>query len=285
MMMTVAEWLLSLELGLIYGFVAIGIMITFRILDFPDLTCDGSFVCGAAVSGVLLQAGVNPWLSLMAAAAAGSAAGLTTGLLVTRLAITELLAGILVSFMLYSVNLHVMGDMPNLALTADTVFTDFSPWWVLCGGSAAVGGLVAYLLVTNFGLALRCIGQNPRLAEASGVDKAAMTLFGLALSNSLIALGGALFSQSLGFVDVGSGVGTVIMGLASVMIGEKILPFSSMWSQVVACMVGSLVYRLLIGAALHSDALGLQSSDVNLITGVLVVAIMVMPRGRYVDSR
>lgn len=283
--MTLNEIMMSLEIGLIYGIVAIGIYITFRIINFPDLTCDGSFVCGAAVSSILIKADYNPWFAIIAAIIAGSIAGLATGILFTRLKITDLLSGILISFMLYSINLHVMGGLPNIALAQlNTIFDQASAIVILCLVALVICLMIGYLFVTDFGLAIRSIGQNKRLAQNSGVNITMMTIVGLALSNGMIALGGALFSQNQGFVDLGSGVGTVIVGLASVMIGERILQYKSVIVQIISCLIGSVVYRILIGLALHSDVLGMQTSDLNLITGIMVIAIMYLPRRRYATA-
>jgi putative ABC transport system permease protein len=276
--MTLNEIMMSLEICLTYGIVAIGIYLTFRVIDFPDLTCDGSFVLGAATSSMLVKAGINPFLSLMAAIFAGCIAGVVTGILYTKFRVTNLLAGILVGFMLYSINLRIMGGVPNISLiNSDTIFTQ-TPIIQFLAVSLLVCVVVAYLLMTDFGLALRSIGKNKRLAQNSGVNVPFLTIVGLALSNAIIALGGALFSQHQGFADVGSGVGTVIVGLASLMIGEKILPYRSVVLQIISCLVGSIIYRLFISFALHSDAFGLTTSDLNLITGVMVIAIMYIPR-------
>lgn len=277
-MMTLNEIMMSLEIGLIYGIVAMGVYLTFRIIDFPDLTCDGSFVLGAAVSSVLVKLTYNPWFSLVAALGAGALAGVTTGLLYTKFKVTNLLAGILVSFMLYSINLHILGGVPNITLlNTETIFSQ--TFWlslIIVGLSAGLG--LAYLLKTDFGLGLRALAQNKKLAKNSGLNVPVMTVIGLALGNGLIALGGALFSHHQGFCDVGSGIGTVIVGLASVMIGERVLPYQSIVTCVLSCLVGSIIYRFLIGLALHGDALGLATQDLNLLTGVLVIAIMCMPR-------
>ena len=201
--MTLNEIMMSLEIGLIYGIVAIGIYITFRIIDFPDLTCDGSFVFGAAVSSILIKSGYNPLFAIIAALISGCIAGIATGILYTGLKITDLLSGILISFMLYSINLHVMGGLPNIALSQDkTIFYQTSVISVLCFITLLACLMIGYLFMTDFGLALRSIGQNKRLAQNSGVNIKMMTIIGLALSNSFIALGGALFSQSQGFVDI-----------------------------------------------------------------------------------
>ena len=276
--MTFNEIIMSLEVGLIYGIVALGLYLTFRVIDFPDLTCDGSFVLGSATASVLIQAGVNPWLSLLAALCAGALAGMLTAILYLRLHVTNLLAGILVSFMLYSINLRIMGGLPNISLMDGGTLLYDAPVLQLLMIACLMCALLSYLLLTDFGLSLRCIGFNTKLASNSGVNVAWMTMVGLALSNALVALGGGLFSQHQGFADVGSGVGTIIIGLASVMLGEKILPFRGVVSGVLSCLLGSVMYRLFIGFALHSDALGLSTSDLNLVTGLMVMAIMVVSK-------
>lgn len=273
--MSLNELWMSLELGLIYGIVAMGIYLSFKILDLADLTCDGSFVLGAVVSGVLLKAGYSPLLGLWIALIAGGAAGIFTGVLSTRFKISPLLSGILVAFMLYSVNLKIMGGIPNITLLNTSV-----PLWALMVISLGLWFLLGYLLRTDFGLALRSVGQNQSLAISNGVSITGITLFVLALSNGLIALGGALFSQHQGFADVGSGIGTVIIGLASVLIGERILPFRSTWVGLLNCLLGAILYRLFISLALHSEVLGLETQDLNLLTGLLIILVMTIPRRR-----
>ncbi len=276
--MTLNEIIMSLEIGLIYGIVALGIYLTFRVIDFPDLTCDGSFVLGSAISGTFVKMGMNPWLSLLSAAFAGSMAGSLTGILYTKFRVTNLLAGILVGFMLYSINLRVMGGIPNISLLNNNTILGQMPILQLIMVGLCVCGIISCLLITDFGLSMRTIGQNKMLAQNSGINVPSVTILCLAISNALIALGGALFSQHQGFADVGSGAGTVIIGLASVMIGERILPYKQIWVQVISCLIGSITYRLFISLALRSDFLGLETSDLNLITGILVIAIMYMPR-------
>jgi putative ABC transport system permease protein len=277
--MTLSEIIMSLEIGLIYGIVAIGVYLAFRIIDFPDLTCDGSFVLGMAVSAILIKSGYGPWASLLISLIFGCIAGLITGILNVCFKVSNLLSGILVAFMLYSINLHVMGGVPNITLIdLNTIFTNVSVLAVLAVISIVICLLLGYLLVTDFGLALRSIGQNKKLAQNIGVNVQAATIIGLALSNGLIAFGGALFNQHQSFADVGSGVGTVIVGLASVMIGEKVLPYRSMLIQIISCLLGSIIYRLLIGFALHSEVLGLETQDLNLITGLMIIGIMYIPK-------
>ena len=279
--MSASELIFSLEIGLIYGVIAIGIYLTFRVIDFPDLSCDGSFVLGTAVSSMLIKAGYNPCLALLVACLAGCIAGITTGILNKYLKITNLLSGILVAFMLYSINLHVMHGIPNIALIGvQTIFSNINTIIILSLICCLVVLLFGYILSTNFGLAIRCVGQNKILAQNGGINTGTITLIVLALSNSLIALGGALFSQHQGFADVGSGIGTVIVGFASVMIGERLLTYRSIWLQLLSCLIGSILYRVFISFALHSEVLGLKSSDLNLVTGIMIIIIMSLPRRR-----
>lgn len=276
--MSINELVMALEMGLIYGIISVGIYLSFRVIDFPDLTCDGSFVLGAASSTMLIKLGFDPWLSLAGSILAGAIAGATTAILYIKFKMSDLLSGILVGFMLYSINLRVMGGVPNISLISDiTIFMDNEILY-LSIIAVFICIIISYLLLTDFGLALRVAGENKALAQNSGVNLNIITLICLALSNSIIAFGGGLFSQHQGFADVGSGVGTVIVGFASVMIGEKLLPYKSMILSVFSCVFGSITYRLFLSLALHSDSLGLSTSDLNLITGILVVLIMYMPR-------
>lgn len=279
--MNLTEIITSLEIGLIYGIAAIGIYLTFRVIDFPDLTCDGSFVLGAASSSILIKMGTNPWFALFIAFVAGSIAGLITGILNTKFKITNLLAGILVSFMLYSINLKIMGGIPNIALiTQATIFTNQNSLVILGIICSIITLLHSYLLNTNFGLAMRSIGQNQRLATIVGVKVTTITVIGLILSNGLISIGGALFSQHQGFADITQGIGTIVISLAAVMIGEKLLPFRSSFCLIFSCLLGSIIYRFFISIALHSEMLGLETQDLNLITGLLIIGIMIIPRIR-----
>lgn len=279
--MSGAEFFTSLEIGFIYGIVAVGVFLTFRIIDFPDLTCDGSFACGAATAAVLLKSGVSPITALLAAAGAGGLAGVATGILHVKFRVTNLLAGFLVAFMLYSVNLKIMGGIPNIALINETtLFSNGQSLLILVGLMGAITALLSYVLMTDFGLGLRSIAYNKPLAKIMGIQVGSLTIIGLALSNALIGFGGGLYCQHQSFCDVSLGAGTVIIGLAAVMIGEKLLPFRSLFISVLACFLGSIIYRLLIALALHSDWLGLETSDLNLITGLAILIVMGLPKLR-----
>ena len=276
----------AIETGLIYGLVAFGIYISFRVLDFPDLTVDGSFPLGAAVAAMLIIAGWNPWIATGAAILAGMAAGAVTALLNVKLKILNLLASILTMIALYSVNLRIMGR-PNVALlTEETVLT---PWYNLDLAYHHVPVLlfvivvaVSLILLWRFmksetGLAMRATGANPRMARAQGIATGAMIVLGVALSNGLVGLAGALFAQSQGAADVTMGVGVIVIGLASLIGGEAVITPSTVVRALIACVIGAIIYRLAIAFALNADFLGLQAQDLNLITAVLVTLAIVLP--------
>lgn len=273
----------SLEMGLIYGLVAIGVYLSFRVLNFPDLTVDGSFVLGAAVASVLILLGVNPWLASILSMLAGAMAGVVTGWLNVRWNILHLLASILTMTALYSVNLRIMGR-PNLPLYSETtVFTPFVSLFGsrLNGGIAllAIVVIIAICLVFRFlsseiGLAMRATGKNPQMALAQGIRTRYMILSGMALSNSLVALAGALFAQSMGFADLSVGIGTIIRGLAAVIIGEAVISSRSVLVMVSACVLGSMIYNGMIATALHFDVIG--TSDQQLFSALLVALAMIV---------
>jgi putative ABC transport system permease protein len=279
----------AVELGLVYAFVAIGVYLAFRVLDFPDLTVDGSFPLGAAVTAVLIIAGVNPWLSAAVAMLAGAGAGLVTAMLNVRFRILNLLASILTMIALFSVNLRVMGK-PNVALiNADTMISpffglglrDFYVRPLFVGVLVVIAVIVVWrFLESDAGLSMRATGANARMARAQGVDTNRQIYFGIALSNALVALGGALFAQTNGFADVTSGVGTIVVGLAAVIIGETLFGTRGLLMALIGCVLGSILYRIAIQLALSSDILGLQASDLNFVTALLVTVALVLPRLR-----
>lgn len=279
----------AVELGLVYAFVAVGVYLAFRVLDFPDLTVDGSFPLGAAVTAVLIIAGVNPWLAAFVAMLAGAGAGLVTAMLNVRFRILNLLASILTMIALFSVNLRVMGK-PNVALiNAETMLSPFfghglrdfyvRPLFIFVLVVIAVV-LVWRFLESDAGLSMRATGANARMARAQGVDTNRQIYLGIALSNALVALGGALFAQTNGFADVTSGVGTIVVGLAAVIIGETLFGTRGILMALIGCVLGSILYRIAIQLALSSDVLGLQASDLNFVTALLVTVALVLPRLR-----
>ncbi len=278
----------ALEIGLIFALVALGVLISFRILDFPDLTADGSFPLGGAVAATLIAGGHDPWLACGFAALAGAASGLITAWLHVRLNILQLLASILVMIALYSINLRIMGA-PNMPLIGSpTVFAPFigealENSWLVQPAVLAVIIVAAKIGLDLFfasqtGLAMRATGANPRMARAQGVATERMVLSGMALSNALIALAGALYVQTQGGADVSMGVGTIVVGLAAVIIGETLLPSRKLWVITLATIIGALLYRLLIAVALNADFIGLQAQDLNLITALLVGGALVLPQ-------
>ncbi|EFG36872.1 ABC transport system permease [Brucella sp. NVSL 07-0026] len=280
----------AVELGLVFAFVAIGVYLAFRVLDFPDLTVDGSFPLGAAVTGVLILAGYNPWLAAAIAMVAGAAAGLVTATLNVRFRILNLLASILTMIALFSVNLRVMGR-PNIALiNQDTMLTPFfghgipeyyvRPLFLFVLVAITVF-VVWRFLESDMGLAMRATGANPRMARAQGVRMDRQIYLGMAISNALVALGGSLFAQTNGFADVTSGVGTIVVGLAAVIIGETLLRSRYILVILIGCVAGSIIYRIAIQLALsNGDIVGLQASDLNIATALLVTFALILPRLR-----
>lgn len=287
--MSLFAFLGALELGLIFSLVALGVYLSFRVLRFPDLTVDGSFPLGAAVAATLIVNHVNPWLATGVAFLAGSCAGLVTAWLHLRLHILNLLASILTMIALYSINLRIMGR-PNVALLGeDTLLSPLQnlgvPVFILTplvflGVIILTTCLLDLFLTSEMGLAMRATGENPRMARAQGVHTPRLILLGMALSNALVALAGALFAQSQGSADVSMGVGVIVVGLAAVIGGEALLPPRTVLLATSACILGSLLYRLIIAFALNADFLGLKAQDLNLITAVLVAVAIVLPRLR-----
>lgn len=279
----------ALEIGLIFALVALGVLISFRILNFPDMTADGSFALGAAVVAALLTAGWNPFAATLAGTLCGAFAGAITALLNVRLRIMQLLAGILVMIALYSINLRVMGR-PNIALiNVPTVFelARFGdlPMYVVQPVLLLVVVLAARLAVdwffgTQTGLAMRATGVNARMARAQGISTDLQTVVGLAISNALIALAGGLFAQTQGGADISMGIGTIVAGLAAVIIGETLLPARSFAMITLSCVLGAVLYRFFIALALESDFIGLQAQDLNLVTAMLVTIALLLPQYR-----
>ncbi|MDH4269470.1 MAG: ABC transporter permease [Dehalococcoidia bacterium] len=271
--------------GLVYGFLALGVYLTFRVLAFPDLTVDGSFVLGAAVVAVLIIDGVNPFLATLAALGAGLCAGLVTSLLNTKLRIPALLASILVMVALYSINLRIMGR-PNLPLLREvTIFSLASQLpgletrlvYQLVG--AAVLAVIVFLILnwflrTEIGLALRATGDNEQMVRGAGVDTDKTTILGVSTANGLVALSGGVVAQAQGFVDVNMGIGMIIMGLAAVIIGEALFRPKGVARLLLAVLAGTFVYRLVISVALR---LGMAPGDLKLITAALVIIALAVP--------
>lgn len=275
--MNFAAFLGSIEYGLIFAIMALGVFLSFRTLNTPDLTVDGSIVTGMAVSALICSVGGNPYLGLLLAFIAGCAAGSVTALLNTKLGIQPLLTGILVMLGLYSVNLRIMGGKSNIALTqSDTVYKSFQKLVPLEYSSLLLGLIflivaticLYYFLRTRLGFALRATGDNEDMVRASGINSNKMKLIGLAVSNGLVALAGGLMAQYLSFADAGMGVGMVVVGLASVIIGEAIFGTKSLLRRLIAVSLGAILYRIVIAYAFNA---GLPPSDLKLISAVIVV--------------
>jgi len=291
----------TFTIGFILSLLALGVFISFRIFAFPDITADGSITLGAAVAATLLAHGVNPALASLAAFAAGLLAGTCTGTLHTRFKINSLLSGILVMTALYSVNLHVMrrSNVPllsvnTLATQAERIgirlaggVTSFKlTGWdvsvrdasVLCAIVLAITlacTLLYLFLRTNLGMAMRATGDNVQMIRALGVNDSTMIVFGLAISNGLVALSGALLAQYQGFADVGMGIGMVVWGLASVIIGEALVGSNQVGLTLIGAVMGSVLFRLMVAVALRW---GLSPNDLKLITAVFVFFALIVPQ-------
>ena len=282
----------ALELGLIYGVMALGVYLTFRVLNFPDLTVDGSFTTGAAVAAALITNGHNPVLATLAGGGAGIIAGIITGLLHTKGRIDGLLSGILTMIALWSINLRIMGTAKegtavaaNLPLLrADTVFTPLREGELLgtWGGVAIIllavlvlKVVVDWFLSTNLGLAIQATGDNGPMIRSFGVNTDRTTILTLAISNGSVGLCGALVAQYQGFADISMGVGLILVGLASVILGQAIFGQRFIWLASLAVVLGAVIYRLIIFFALRA---GLDPNDMKLITALLVIAALLLPR-------
>lgn len=276
-------WLGSIEEGLVYGLTALGIYITFRILSMPDLTVDGTFPLGAAVTAALITKGAAPLAATAAGMLAGCAGGLLTGFLHTKLKINGLLAGILSMSALYSLNLRIMGRSNVPLLRHPTVFRqleqlgvpyDFVELLAFGVVVAAAVLLLNWFLRTEAGHALRATGDNPQMIRSLGVNTDAMKVVGLALANSLVSLSGALLAQAQGYADAGMGIGMIVAGLASVIIGEVLFRPKGIFTSLAAVVLGSVVYRLAILVALRS---GFAPTDLKIVTAFLVILALSAP--------
>ncbi len=286
--MTAYAFLGAIEHGLMFSLMALGVFLTFRALDFPDLSVDGSFPLGAAVCAVCITKGVNPFAAVAAAGFAGACAGFVTAFLNTKLKILNLLAGILTMIASYSVILRIMG-MPNLPLLGyDTIFTPienlgFAPQTAAIIFSGFAAAITAIFLIwffhTDMGLALRATGDNMKMVRAQGISTNRMVFIGVSASNGLVGICGAIAAQSLGFADVNMGIGTVVAGLASVIVGEAILSSRSVLRAVIGVILGSMIYRLAIAYALSFQIGDFRFSpgDLNMITAVIVIAALSFP--------
>jgi putative ABC transport system permease protein len=279
-------WIGALNLGFLYAFMTMGVFITFRIHNFPDITVDGSFTAGAATAAVLIVSGVNPFLAIPVAFLVGALAGALTALIHTRLNINGLLAGILVMTGLYSINLHIMGRS-NIPLLNQPSFIAFIekmnpglPQEIWIAACLFIVMAVFWLLVslffkTDFGIRMRGTGNNPNMASATGVNVNRMKIFGVALANGFVGISGCLVAQYQGFADIGMGIGTVVIGLASVIIGESVLKARSIYAMALSAILGSVIFRFMIAFALY---VGLNPIDLKLLTAVFVLFTLVVSK-------
>lgn len=295
----------AVESGIIYAIMALGVYLSFRVLDFPDLTVDGSFVTGGAVAALSMINGVAPIFATVLGALAGFLAGCITGVLHTKGKINPLLAGILMMIALYSVNLRIMGQPMLSLLNETTIWTQLKGFWEKTGIDSFLNQVLAsiglerfpatwsillvmivitfmikividYYLKTEVGLALRATGDNQRMIRSFSANTDTLIIIGIGIANGLVALSGALIAQQQGFADVGMGIGMIIIGLASVIIGEALFGAKTVVRATLAVIGGAIIYRMVVALALRVDFL--ETGDMKLITAILVIIALVMPK-------
>ncbi|MEW9501531.1 ABC transporter permease [Jeotgalibacillus marinus] len=293
----------AFESGIIYAIMALGVYLSFRVLDFPDLTVDGSFVTGAAVAATLIINDVNPVIATLVAMFIGFIAGSMTGVLHTFGKVNALLSGILMMIALYSINLRIMGRSNVPLLNTDTMFDHIQAFWVTIGLDGMLSSIFSPLgltprtysvlftmivvtfiikllcdqfLKTEIGLAIRATGDNKRMIRSFSANTNLLVILGLGISNALVALSGALIAQYGGFADVGMGIGMIIIGLASVIIGEAIFGTKTIARVTLAVIGGAIIYRIVVTLALRVDFL--ETGDMKLITAVIVIMALITPK-------
>lgn len=262
----------TLEQSFIFAIMVLGVYISYKILDFPDMTVDGSFPLGAAVAASAIVKGVNPVLALVMAMVAGAAAGFITGMIHVKLRVTNLLAGIIVMTGLYSINLRVMGRSNIPLFGVKHLFNGTMKAIIVVAVVLIIVKIaIDFLLKTKFGFALKALGDNESLIVSLGLNEKTLKIYGLMIANSLVALSGAILAQYQGFADVGMGTGTIITGLASIIIGDALFGKKKIISISVKVILGTIIYRAIIALSLK---LGMNASDLKLITSALVVVII-----------
>lgn len=303
----------SVEQGIIYAIMALGVYLTFRVLDFPDLTVDGSFVTGAAVAATMIVFDYHPLVATLTAILVGFFAGCITGLLHTKGKINPLLSGILMMIALYSINLRIMGlttensvGRPNIPLlNSETIFSKFQGFWSNLGIDEAINGFLSglglehlpstwgtvvlmilvvviikfiadWFLQTEVGLAIRATGDNKKMIRSFSANTDTLVILGLGISNALVAFSGSLIAQYGKFADNGMGIGMIIIGLASVIIGEAIFGTKTIFRTTLAVVIGAVIYRIVLGLSLKVKIL--DSGDMKLITAVIVIAALIIPQ-------
>ncbi|QQS87716.1 ABC transporter permease [Fusobacterium canifelinum] len=262
----------TIEQSLIFAIMVLGVYISFRILNFPDMTVDGTFPLGAAISAKLLTLGVNPYLTLLVALVAGAVAGAITGLIHVKLKVKDLLAGILVMTALYSVNLRVMGKSNIPLFEEDNIFnTEYSMMITIVVLILISKIILDYLLKTKFGFALKALGDNENLIVSLGLNGEKYKIYGLMIANAFVAFSGAILAQYQGFADVGMGTGIIVTGLASIIIGDTLFGKRRRLAGTTIVIIGSILYRGVIAVTL---SMGMDASDLKLITSVIVIVIL-----------
>ena len=262
----------TIEQSLIFAIMVLGVYISFRILNFPDMTVDGTFPLGAAISAKLLTLGINPYLTLLVALVAGAVVGAVTGLIHVKLKVKDLLAGILVMTALYSVNLRVMGKSNIPLFEEDNIFnTEYSMMITIVVLILISKLLLDYLLKTKFGFALKALGDNENLIVSLGLNEEKYKIYGLMIANAFVAFSGAVLAQYQGFADVGMGTGIIVIGLASIIIGDTLFGKRRRLAGTTIVIIGSILYRGVIAVTL---SMGMDASDLKLITSVIVIIIL-----------
>lgn len=266
----------TIEQSLIFAIMVLGVYISFRILNFPDMTVDGTFPLGAAISAKLLTMGINPYLSLVVALLTGALAGAITGIIHVKLKVKDLLAGILIMTALYSVNLRIMGKSNIPLFEEDNIFnTDYSIMITIVVLILISKILLDYLLKTKFGFALKALGDNENLVISLGLNEEKYKIYGLMIANAFVAFSGAILAQYQGFADVGMGTGTIVIGLASIIIGDTLFGKIRKIAGTTIVIIGSIIYRGVIALTL---SIGMDASDLKLITSVIVILILWIQR-------
>jgi len=273
----------AISLGLLWAVMTIGVYITYRILDIADLSVEGSIAMGAAIAASLIYSGMNPFAASCIALFGGMAAGLVTGLLHTKLKIPALLSGILTMIALYSVNLRIMGKANLSLLRMDTVYTKFEEFGlnhssavILFGLLCVIGvvGILYWFFGTEIGSAIRATGNNAQMARAQGINTNNMIILGLVISNGLVALCGALIAQSQSFADVQMGIGSIVIGLASVIIGEVLFGKKNFFTRLLSLVLGAITYRIIIALVLK---MGMPANDLKMFTAITVAIALSLP--------
>ena len=293
--MEIVSWLWNMQsgatLGIIWGIMGLGLYLTYRVLNYADLTVDGSLTLGGAISAVYVAAGVQPIVAILLATFGGMIAGLVTGFLHTKLRIPDLLAGILTQFALYTVNLRIMGKANFGLLNQTTIFSQLKDLGVPSKWVGLIVGLVFVVVLiilvycffgTEIGCALRATGNNPDMVKAMGGNTKVYIMLGLVVGNGLVAMSGAMLAQYQGYADINMGVGTIVVGLASIMIGEVLFSKRTYFHRLAGVIIGSVVYRIIIAIVLRISMnsnfiIKITADDMKLITAVIVITALVAP--------